>query len=49
VVASHALLTALVPALLLNVALALPVYALVRAFVGEGQREEAVPEVEVLA
>jgi rod shape-determining protein MreD len=49
VVASHALLTALVPALLLNVALALPVWALVRAIVGEGQREEAVPEVEVLA
>jgi rod shape-determining protein MreD len=49
VVASQALLTALVPALLLNVALALPVYALVRALVGEEHRGEAVPEVEVLA
>ena len=48
VVASHALLTALVPAFLLNVALALPVHALVRAVVGEGQREDAAPEVEVL-
>lgn len=48
VVASHALVTALVPAFLLNVALALPVHALVRAIVGEGQRGEAAPEVEVL-
>jgi rod shape-determining protein MreD len=48
VVASHALLTALVPAVLLNVALALPVYALVRAIVGEAQRDEAASEVEVL-
>ena len=47
VVASHALLTALLPAFLLNVALALPVHALVRAIVGEGLREDA-PEVEVL-
>jgi rod shape-determining protein MreD len=47
VVASHALVTALLPALVLNVALALPVHALVRKIVGEGQRELA-PEVEVL-
>jgi rod shape-determining protein MreD len=47
VAARHALLTALVPAVLLNVALALPVHALVRELVGEGQRELA-PEVEVL-
>ena len=47
VVASHALVTALLPAFLLNVALALPVHALVRRLVGEGQRELA-PEVEVL-
>ncbi|HKX47445.1 MAG TPA: rod shape-determining protein MreD [Gaiellaceae bacterium] len=47
VVASHALVTALLPALLLNVALALPVHALVRRVIGEGQRELA-PEVEVL-
>jgi rod shape-determining protein MreD len=47
VVAGHALVTALVPAFLLNVALALPVHALVRAIVGETQRELA-PEVEVL-
>ena len=47
VVASHALVTALLPALLLNVALALPVHALVRRIIGEGQRELA-PEVEVL-
>jgi hypothetical protein len=47
VAARHALLTALVPAVLLNVALALPVHALVRKLVGEGQRELA-PEVEVL-
>jgi rod shape-determining protein MreD len=48
VVASHALLTTLVPAFLLNVALALPVHALVRAVVGQGQREDAAPEVEVV-
>lgn len=48
VVASHALVTALVPAVALNVALALPVHALVRKIVGEGQRD-LVPEVEVLA
>jgi rod shape-determining protein MreD len=48
VVAGHALVTALLPAFLLNVALALPVHALVRAIVGEGERGEAASEVEVL-
>jgi rod shape-determining protein MreD len=48
VVAGQALLTALAPALVLNVVLALPLFALVRAIVGEGEREEAAPEVEVL-
>lgn len=48
VVAGHALVTALVPALLLNVALALPVHALVRRIVGEGERGDVAPEVEVL-
>ena len=48
VVASHALVTALAPAFLLNAALALPVHALVRKLVGEGQRAEVAPEVEVL-
>lgn len=47
VVAGHALVTALVPAFVLNVALALPVHALVRAIVGRSQ-DEAAPEVEVL-
>ncbi len=48
VVAGHALLTALAPAFVLNVLLALPVHAAVRAIVGEGTRDEAAPEVEVL-
>jgi rod shape-determining protein MreD len=48
VVAGHALVTALIPALVLNVALALPVHALVRATVGEAPRGEVAPEVEVL-
>lgn len=48
VVAGHALVTALAPAFVLNVVLALPLYALVRAIVGEGEREGAAPEVEVL-
>jgi rod shape-determining protein MreD len=47
VVAGHALVTALVPALVLNVVLALPVHALVRAIVGPSQAAAA-PEVEVL-
>ncbi len=48
VVARHALFTSLVPTLLLNLLLALPVYALVRASVGEPDRLERSPEVEVL-
>ena len=48
VVAGHALVTALLPAFLLNVALALPVHALVRKIVGEGQRADVAQEVEVL-
>lgn len=47
VVARHALVTALMPAFVLNLALALPVYAVVRHVVGEGERAEAAPEVEV--
>ena len=49
VVARHALVTALAPAFVLNVVLAIPVYALVRRIVGEGDRVELAPEVEVLA
>ena len=48
VVAGHALVSALIPALVLNVALALPVHALVRAIVGVTPRAEVAPEVEVL-
>ena len=48
VVARHALVTSLVPTLLLNLLLALPVYALVRASVREPGRLERSPEVEVL-
>ena len=48
VVASHALVGALAPAFVLNLALALPVYALVRRIVGESHRVEPSPEVEVL-
>ena len=49
VVVEQALVTALVPAFVLNLVLALPVYVLVRRIVGEGDRYEIVPEVEVLA
>jgi rod shape-determining protein MreD len=49
VVATQALVTALIPAFVLNVALALPVHALVRGVVGEGERDEIAPDVEVLA
>ena len=49
VVARQALLTALVPAFVLNLVLALPVHRLVRAFVGEDLRADPTPEVEVLA
>ena len=48
VVARHALVTALAPAFVLNLALALPVHAVVRRAVGEGAHPEASPEVEVL-
>jgi rod shape-determining protein MreD len=48
VVARQALVTALMPALVLNVALALPLCALVRRVVGEGERPDFSPEVEVL-
>ena len=48
VVARHALVTSLAPTLLLNLLLALPVYALVRASVREPDRLERSPEVEVL-
>ena len=48
VVARHALLTALAPAFVLNLILALPVHRLVRAIVGEEQRAEPSAEVEVL-
>lgn len=49
VVARHALVTALLPAFVLNLVLALPVYALTRAIVGEELRAEPSAEVEVLA
>ena len=48
VVARHALLTALAPTLLLNLLLAVPVYALVRASVREPERFDRPSEVEVL-
>ncbi len=46
--ARQALWTALIPALVLNLVLALPVHRLVRAIVGEELRADASPEVEVL-
>jgi hypothetical protein len=46
--ARHALLTALAPTLLANLILALPVYALVRAIVGESAPGEPSSEVEVV-
>jgi rod shape-determining protein MreD len=49
VVARHALLTALAPAFVLNLVLALPVHRLARAIVGEDLRVEPASEVEVLA
>jgi rod shape-determining protein MreD len=48
VVARDALLTALAPMVVLNLALALPVYALVRWAVHERPALESVPEVEVV-
>jgi rod shape-determining protein MreD len=49
IVARHALFTALAPAFVMNLILALPVHRLVRAIVGEDLRLEPSPEVEVLA
>ncbi len=49
VVARHALVSALAPAFLLNLLLALPVHRLVRRVVGEEVRSAPSPEVEVLA
>jgi len=49
VVARHALVTALAPALVLNLLLALPVHALVRATVHESEAAELSREVEVVA
>ena len=48
VVARHSLVTALLPAIVLNLLLALPVYGLVRAIVGEGEGVEGAPDVEVV-
>ena len=48
VVARHALFTALAPAFVLNLLLALPVHRLVRSIVGEDARAEPSAEVEVL-
>lgn len=48
VVVRHALVTALAPALVLNVFLALPVHALVRATVHESDAAETSREVEVV-
>jgi rod shape-determining protein MreD len=48
VVAQHALVTALAPAFVLNLMLALPVHRVVRAVVGDDLRAESLPEVEVL-
>ena len=49
VVARHALVTALAPAFVLNLVLALPVHALTRRIVSEELRAEPSAEVEVLA
>jgi len=48
VVARHSLVTALLPAVVLNVVLALPVYRLLSALVGEGEGVEAAADVEVM-
>ena len=48
VVARHALVTALMPAFVLNLVLALPIHSLVRRAVGEGPRAEPSPAVEVV-
>jgi rod shape-determining protein MreD len=46
--ARHSLLTALVPALVLNLLLALPVHRVLRAIVGEGEVVETGSDVEVV-
>jgi rod shape-determining protein MreD len=48
VVASHALLTSLLPAVVLNAVLALPVLALARRLVGERIEPTRAPEVELV-
>jgi rod shape-determining protein MreD len=48
VVARQALVTALAPAFVMNLILALPIHRLTRAIVGEELRLEPSPEVEVL-
>jgi rod shape-determining protein MreD len=48
VVARHSLVTALLPAVALNLLLTLPVYRLLRAVVGEGEGVEAAADVEVV-
>jgi len=48
VVARHALVTALLPALVLNLVLALPVYRVLRALVGEADDVIAASDVEVV-
>ncbi len=48
VVARYALVTALVPTLVLNLAIALPVHALVRRIVGPSRAIERLAEVEVV-
>lgn len=48
VVARHSLVTALLPALVLNLLLALPVHRLLRAIVGEGEGVEMASDVEVV-
>lgn len=48
VVVRNALVTTLAPAFVLNLALALPVYGLVRRVVGEGSRVETAADVEVV-
>jgi len=47
VVAGHALVSALVPTLIANLVLALPVFVLVRRLAGETEVAELAPEVEV--
>jgi rod shape-determining protein MreD len=49
VVARHSLVTALIPAVALNMLLALPVFALVRSLVGERVEMVRAPEVELVA